>query len=348
MKKRFAFLVVVFLVVVASAQMRAISFYAVPTVTAELQIDGRLDEAAWQQAPTSTAYYQYFVPNPPPGKLKTEHRLLYNERGLYLAISNFEANPEKLRKTVTDRDNLRLWTDDCAEIYIDSYGNGIGFRRFVVNALGTVGDMMRLDGAVSLDEWSGDGWFARVGIEADRWIIEAFFPWSDLGKRPEPGDVWMFCHVRYAYTSGSFIGVTSSAGGNYSNTGDFGYLCFQKEGQEASAEEIGAILQTRVAPPWGLVVGNQLVCDIGHGRQTVLLAERIADEEKQIAALFAQAETLLQNARLAKAFSPELAKKKSTYAADISADINRLTMLMSLQADLRALLARLRMELEFN
>lgn len=314
-----------------------------------MQIDGRLDEAAWAQAPVHSAYYQYFVPNPPPGKLKTEHRLLYDERGLYLAITNFDAQPEKLRRHVTDRDNSRLWTDDCAEIYIDSYGNGIGYRRFVVNALGTVGDMMRLDGAVTLDEWSGDGWFARVGIESDRWIIEAFFPWADLGKKPEAGDIWMFCHVRYAYTSGSFLGVTSSAGGNYSNTGDFGYLSFQSAGEQVSAASVGAILRERIAPPWGLVIGEQLVCDVGQGVQEVSLAVRIAHEEEEAARLSREAAALLQqNPGLPKSFAAAAEGHKNALDADASAGINRLTMLLALQAELRALLARLRLELEFN
>lgn len=349
MKKRYAFLVVVLLTVTLRAQMRAVSFYAVPPVRSEIQIDGRLDEAAWGQAPVHSAYYQYFVPNPPPGKLKTEHRLLYDERGLYLAITNFDEHPEKLRRNVTDRDNSHLWTDDCAEIYIDSYGNGIGYRRFVVNALGTVGDMMRLDGAVTLDEWSGDGWFARVGIEADRWVIEAFFPWADLGKKPEAGDVWMFCHVRYAYTSGSFLGVTSSAGGNYSNTGDFGYLCFQGQVAQASADGVGAMLQQRVAPPWGLVIGEQLVYHVGQGVQTAPLVERIAHEEDQAAVLGRQVTAMLQqNPGLPKAFAADAEGHGNILATDASAGINRLTMLLSLQAELRALLARLRLELEFN
>ncbi len=331
-----------------TAQFRVLSFYEAPLASAAPQIDGRLDEACWAQAPAHASYYKYFVPNPPPGELRAEHRLLHDERGLYVAIINYEEHPDKLRMRFTDRDNPNLWTDDCAELYIDCHGNGIGFRNFVISAGGAVSDMMRVDGAVTLSEWSGDSWHAKTGVESDRWIIEAFFPWTDLGGRPQPGDLWMFCHVRYAFTSGKFVGVTSAAGGNYSNPGEFGYLAFQAGTTPSSPAAVGELLSTRAAPPWGLAIGEQLLFNTGGGVQNVRLADQLAQEQQNLDNFRLEVEKLLPEPRLKKKFQPEYDGLTTSMPSATANPMSRLTGLAAAAGNMRALLARMRLELDFN
>ena len=83
--------------------------------------------------------------------------------------------------------------------------------------------MNRLDTAVVVGEWRGTGWYVKTSIQDDHWIIEGFFPWEDIGRVHEPGEMLRFCHTRYAYSSGKFVGATSSPGGNYASTHSFGY-----------------------------------------------------------------------------------------------------------------------------
>ena len=267
----------------ASANMREISFYCPVPAEKPPVIDGILDDPCWKKAAPYTATYEYFKPNPGPGKLKNTIRIVYDAHGLYLGIINYEDNVKALRKTITDRDNPRLWTDDCAEIYFDPEAGGIGWRKFVVNAIGTVGDVLRVDGSVLRNDWNGIGWQVRTRINQDSWSMECFFPWEDLGKTAKPGDIWMFCHVRYAWTSGKFIGTTSSPGGNYSASGNFGYLCFLKAGQSADPETIAARLAPRLAPPWCIGIGDQMIFNQGSGVQRASLADLIHTEKKRFA-----------------------------------------------------------------
>jgi len=268
----------------AGGEMKQLSFYNVCFTENELAVDGKLTDTAWDKAPAYSAYYEYWKPNPDTGKLKTSFKMLRSKKGIYLAIINYDQNMCKLKANITNRDNGELWTDDCDEIYFDPSGEGVGYTKFVVNSIGTVGDMRQLDGAVSLNEWSGSGWSAATARNRDSWVVEAFFPWADLGKEAEEGQIWRFCNVRYAYSSGSFVGVTSSPGGNYENTGNFGYIYFGGAAP-LDAQVIGEMLSERVSPAWVLPTGDSLVlCDEkGKFRVESVAAFALAEKAKATA-----------------------------------------------------------------
>ncbi len=268
--------------VLLSAAIREVSFYCPVPAEQSPVIDGVLDDKCWQAATPYTAVYEYFKANPGPGALKNSFRIVYDAKGFYLGIINYEDNIKGLRKVVTNRDNSELWKDDCAEIYIDPDASGIGFRKFVVNAIGSIADSLRIDGAVMRSDWDGNGWQVKTAINADNWVIEAFFPWADLGKTAKPGDVWMFCHVRYAWASGKFVGTTSSTGGNYASTGNFGYLCFSAPGEAIKTDAVAAKLAPKLSPPWCLGIGSVVLFDNGSGVQQRPLAQMVAEEKATI------------------------------------------------------------------
>jgi hypothetical protein len=257
---------------ISAAPVRQLSFYEANYTKTRPTIDGKLDDACYKQAKVYKSYYVYFKPNPEPGKLKTEFRMLYDNTGVYLGIVNYEKNLEKVRKKYTVRDAPALWTDDCAEIYFDPYCDGVGFTKFVVSAGGVTGDSRRIDAAVSLPDWNGSAWNAAVSFRKDAWVIEAFFPWQDLGGRAASGSLWKFCHVRYAWSTGKFIGVSSSPGGCYNRPEDFGYIYFAGE-KPVGPKQIGELLAKKATPPWCLAQGDSLLmCEPGKKIQQEKLA----------------------------------------------------------------------------
>ena len=290
------------------ANIREVSFYCPVKVAKSPVIDGKLDDECWTKAAPYTATYEYFKPNPGPGALQNTIKMVYDEKGLYISIINHEKNPANIRKTITNRDNGSIWTDDCAELYIDSQGQGVGFRRFTVNALGTFGDILRIDGAVTRNDWNSNGTIFKTSINSDCWIIESFFPWEDLGAKAKAGDIWMFCHTRYAWPGGKFIGTTSSPGGNYAATGNFGYLYFA-ETPAIDQTQISKIIMQRVAPPWCVKINDKLISNHGNGLQTELLADVINREKNTI-------EKMLPIKNIPNAFKKEydkiIAEYKST------------------------------------
>lgn len=250
----------------AAADWQELSFYAVHPLKTPITLDGRLTDAGWRDIPAHTAYYEYFKTNPKPSPLKTEFRMAYDEKGIYLGVTN-HGDSSKIRKFIQAFDSPDLWTDDCAEIYFDPAGDGIGYRRFIVNAIGCTADMMRLDASVTLNEWSGIGWMAKTSVEADRWSIEAFFPWSDLGAQGHPGDVWGFLHARFAWPNG-FIGAVSSPNGNYMNTTAFTRICFTDGKTPMDLKRIGAVLNPMTPAPWLLQIRDGILYNDGSGVKT--------------------------------------------------------------------------------
>jgi hypothetical protein len=238
--------------------MKLLSFYTANHSNTSPKIDGTLNDPAWAKARVHDKYYVYFKPNPGPGKLKTTLRMLWNAQGLFIGITNFDSNMEKIKAVHTTKDSNKLWTDDCAEIYFDPNAESVGFTKFTVNALGTLSDMRRIDASVSLPSWSASGVEVKTSRNKESWIIEMFIPWSDLGTPPQNGTLWKFCHVRYAWSSGKFVGVTSSPGGNYNNTGDFGFLYFA-DGEPAKIKKIGELLKKKAPAPWSLPIQNSLL-----------------------------------------------------------------------------------------
>lgn len=271
----------------AQGSMRKLAFYEVHQTTLAPNADGTLPEAAWREANNADTYYEYWKGDPPLGALKTEFRMLYEERGIHLKITNYEPHMDKLRGTLTNRDDPRLWTDDSAQIYFDPLATGVGFVNFTVNSLGTLGDMKRLDAAVVLNDWSATQWHAVTRKEADAWIIEGFFPWSDLGKQARPGDIWMFDHVRFSWPTEKYVGVTWAPGGNYASPAKFGYLHFTGKA-EAAPLVTGQLLSKIARPPWVLPLeSGLLMCspsgDVSASSAADTIAASRAELEKAVA-----------------------------------------------------------------
>jgi hypothetical protein len=238
--------------------MKLLSFYTVDYSAESPTIDGRLDDSCWKNAQVYDSYYVYWVPNPGPGKLKTVMRMLWNKTGLFLGIVNYDENIDKICAKYTTRDSADMWKDDCAELYFDPYADSVGFTKFTVNSLATIADMRQIDSAVKLDSWSASGVEVKTSTDSDAWTIEMFIPWSDLASPPHDGTVWKFCHARFAWSSGNFVGVTSSPGGNYNNTGNFGFLYFSDSGKP-DLNAVGRILERKAAAPWCLLQGRRLL-----------------------------------------------------------------------------------------
>jgi hypothetical protein len=263
---------------VKGAEMNIIAFYEVKSCKTPISIDGTLNDPAWETASRAVNYYEYYKINPGPGVLRTEFRMLYDDKGIYLAIINYDSNLDKIAAKYTTRDNDHLWEDDCAEIYFDPSGTGIGFTKFIVNSLAVQADMKRIDAAIALPCWNGNEWRAAAGRTSDAWIIEAFFPWGDLEKRAMPGELWRFCHVRYAYTSGKFQGVTWSPGGNYTCPEKFGYLYFS-DGKSMNLADVAGLMSKSASRPWSLLAGNDIILCDSSGKWKNMRAETMVRKE---------------------------------------------------------------------
>jgi len=109
-------------------------------------IDGRLDDEAWQSPPLPLP--EWLTYNPLNGariEQKTEVRVAYDDHNLYFAFRCFDREPDKVRSTLSRRDNM--WNDDWVGLSLDSVGNHQSSYDLFVNPAGVQGDILNTPSA---------------------------------------------------------------------------------------------------------------------------------------------------------------------------------------------------------
>jgi hypothetical protein len=134
-------------------------------------IDGRLDDAVWQGAPLvpETDWLTYNPLNGDHIPQRTEVRVAYDDRALYFAFRCDDPEPQRVRGTLSRRDNL--FQDDWVGLSLDSVGNGQSSYDLFVNPLGVQGDILTTPSAGENDApdfvWDSAGRRTDRGYEAE-------------------------------------------------------------------------------------------------------------------------------------------------------------------------------------
>lgn len=138
-----------------------------------VKLDGRLDEAFWQQAAQIELTQQ--APRPgEPSPFRTTVRIAVNAENIYLAFEAVDPEPGQIAIHSMQRDG-DITGDDFVSVAIDTYGDRRTGYFFRVNAAGA-----RIDGLIagpeepSLD-WDGI-WDARTQRSATGWTAEIAIP----------------------------------------------------------------------------------------------------------------------------------------------------------------------------
>ncbi len=159
---------------VCSAQPIVIGQKADPPPT----LDGRLDEAVWQQAQWHTGFTM-LGETEKLAEAQTQFAVAFDGADLYLGIKCQEPSMDQLKADVTERDG-KVHGDDCVEIMIDSTGDRTEYYHLTVNPLGTLYDaQMRQGGHVRALQWDCD-WQAAVARGEDFWTVEIAVPFVQL------------------------------------------------------------------------------------------------------------------------------------------------------------------------
>jgi hypothetical protein len=253
-------------------------------------LDGKLDDACWGALPRVTTFYNFWSNEPRPAASKTDFQLGYTDKGIFVAIRFYEPNMDKLKAAITQRGDGNLWMDDCAEIYIDPAGTAVGFRKFIINSLGTQAGLLQLDGANVDGTWNPDGWLVATSKDGVGWYAELFFPYSILGRTPKAGDLWRFAICRFAYT-GRGLFANSAPGARFFNPRAFGWLYFLA-GTQADPLALGNELKSRIEGDWLLPAGEKAIAKEGTTVKLVTLAAPVVAGKKEVEAALAECRKL--------------------------------------------------------
>ncbi len=154
------------------------------------RIDGRIDDPAWDKVDWQGDFVQR---EPYEGQAPTQataFKILYDDDGLYVAIRAFDAEPAKIERRMSRRDDI---DGDWVEIAIDSFHDHRTAFCFGVNAAGVKRDAM----AVNDSNWDENTdldwdpiWEVRTAVDAGGWTAEMQIPFTQLRFAGQPDQSW--------------------------------------------------------------------------------------------------------------------------------------------------------------
>jgi hypothetical protein len=153
-----------------------------------IMLDGRLNEAIWLRAVPATNFIQR---DPQTGERTTdatEVRIVYSADKLYLGVTCFDSEPDKLIANQMARDG-NMGGDDQFQWVFDTFLDGRTGYFFEMNARGAMGDALQgADFSSRNRQWDGI-WTGRSRITEIGWTLEIEIPFRTLNFDPA-SDTW--------------------------------------------------------------------------------------------------------------------------------------------------------------
>ncbi|TNF70470.1 MAG: hypothetical protein EP299_14015 [Acidobacteria bacterium] len=159
----------------------AVRIFEVARATSEIDIDGVLDEPAWQEAVVIPLLYEYFPGNNIPPPVETEGLVTFDDSWLYIAFRAHDPEPGRVRAHLMARDEIDTFVqDDHVTITLDTFNDERRAFQFRVNPLGVQADAIfsEVDG---IEDYSWDMIWASAGkLTNEGYVVEVAFPFDQL------------------------------------------------------------------------------------------------------------------------------------------------------------------------
>jgi hypothetical protein len=158
----------------------------------DINIDGKLNEAAWTKAVWTDDFVDIEGPLKPVPRFRTHVKMLWDEKCFYIAA---EIQEPDIWATLRNRDTIIFYDNDF-EIFIDPDGDTHRYCEFEMNAFNTFWDLLLFapyrdtkNAAVNSFDIKGlktaisiNGTINTPGDKDNSWIVEIAFPWESFGE----------------------------------------------------------------------------------------------------------------------------------------------------------------------
>ncbi|MGH7504058.1 MAG: carbohydrate binding family 9 domain-containing protein, partial [Longimicrobiales bacterium] len=169
-----------------------------PKTEAEVDVDGRLDDAAWNGAAMLTGFSQYQPVDRLPADDSTEVLVVYTDHAMYFGIRAFEPHGSVVA-TLADRD--RIGGNDHVQLILDTFNDRRRALLFSVNPLGVQSDGTFTDGSGT--DLSPDFLYESKGRVTDGgYEIELRIPFKSIRYQQTAVQQWGVQVVRRVMHSG--------------------------------------------------------------------------------------------------------------------------------------------------
>ncbi len=156
--------------------------YHIFSTDSEIKVDGIADESVWQDAQVATDFFMVQPIDTSFARTRTEVRMTYDQKNLYILVTNYKPVPgslvvESLRRdfSFNNNDNFLLFLDT-----FDDRTNGFSFGS---NAAGAPWDGQMFDGSSINLSWD-NRWFTAVKNDEEKWVWEAAIPFKSIRYKP--------------------------------------------------------------------------------------------------------------------------------------------------------------------
>ena len=156
-------------------------------------IDGRLNEAVWQQAALVEDLHQVIPTEYAQPTQHTRVYLFYDDDALYIGARMLDTEPEGVKANFL-RQGEHYWGDDFFSVIIDSFNDKRNGYRFQVNPNGLRMEALFEDTTRTTWDWNAI-WQTAATRDADGWTAEMAIPFKTLSFSPE-SDTWGINFIR--------------------------------------------------------------------------------------------------------------------------------------------------------
>jgi hypothetical protein len=146
--------------------------------TERIALDGLLDEGVWTRAVPATNFIQIDPDNGQPATEQTEVRFVYDADILYMGVTLFDSEPDRLIHYQMGRDGF-LPSDDKLQWAIDTFNDGRTAYWWEMNPAGSMADALRGANNTSNRQWDGI-WDARAHRSEIGWTLEIAVPFRTM------------------------------------------------------------------------------------------------------------------------------------------------------------------------
>lgn len=142
----------------------------------KIKVDGALDEAEWKNAARLTNFSEVSPGDNVKPPVQTEAYIIYDDDNIYFGYVCHDDDMKNLHATFADRD--KIFQDDFAGFFLDTYSNNKQAYEFLTNPFGIQGDLLWSNGN---EDASYDAvWYSGAKIYKDKWTCEIAIPFKSI------------------------------------------------------------------------------------------------------------------------------------------------------------------------
>jgi hypothetical protein len=158
-------------------------------------IDGQLADEVWSHAQVLSDFTQIDPDEGQPATERTEVRVLYDDRALYVGVRLFDRDAPQIARRLTTRDGDASDADRIT-LFLDPMHDHLTGVMFRVSASNVQTDAVLFND--TWDDWSWNAvWSSDVSIDEDGWSVEMRIPLSQLRFTSDDKQTWGINLERY-------------------------------------------------------------------------------------------------------------------------------------------------------